>query len=232
MQRIALTISLLLSLLTSSLFANFFPSSVTRSVSYADGKEIKLSKPFPVNGMSGIVIHNFGNQLEAITGYIEQTAADGKSKLVAKEIIHHDELPSIKTPVSKGDKVIGGYLYDTVLLLAPDADTYAHITQHTAKHWIHPDLFAMFLSKEGDAYPTRENLAKFAKEYQVGLIYIIRKNSAVLLDPLSGKIIAKRTFKGAPKKAQYPFFMRFDSFKTGIFSKSGEGDYYQTMERL
>ena len=232
MQRILLTAFLLFTLFESSLWAGFFPSPVQRKVISSDGTNIKLNKPFPITGMSGIVIHNFGKSLEAITGYMVQTASDGSGKLVAKEIIHHDELPSIKTPVTKGDKVLGGYLYDTVLLLAPNAETYAKITDHTNKHWIHPDLFAMFLSSEGDGYPTKENLAKFAKAYQVGLIYIIKEKSAVLLDPISGQIVAKRAFKGAPQKAQYPFFMRFDSFKTGIFSKSGEGNYYQTMERL
>jgi len=232
MQRILPTIFLLFLLFDNTLWAGFFPSPVQRKVVSSDGTHIKLNKPFPVTGMSGVVIHSYGKALEAITGYMVQTAMDGSGEVVAKEIVHHDELPSIKTPVAKGDKVLGGYLYNTVLLLAPDAETYAKITDHTQKHWIHPDLFAMFLSKEGDGYPTRENLAKFAKEYQVGLIYIIKEKSALLLDPISGKIVSKRAFKGAPKKAQYPFFMRFDTIKTGIFSESGEGNYYQTMERL
>jgi len=232
MQRIALTAFFLIVALSGSLAAGFFPASVQRTIVNSDGTHVRLNKPFPVTGMSGVVIHNFGNQLEAVTGYIAQTAADGTAELVLKEIIHHDELPSIKTPLEKGDKVVGGYLYDTVLLLSPDAETYARITDHTRKHWIHPDLFAMFLSAEGDAYPTRENLLQFAREYQVGLVYIVKRNSAILLDPVSGKIVGKKPLKHTPKKAQYPFYMRFDTFKTGIFSDSGEGDYYKSMERF
>jgi hypothetical protein len=214
------------------LFAGFFPPTVHTTIASSNGTEMKLSKPFPVSGMSGIVIHNFGNQLEAITGYIAQTSADGSAKLIAKEIIHHDELPTIKTKVAHGDKVTGGYLYNNVLLLAPDADTYAKITQSTRKKWIHPDLFAMFLSEIGDTYPTRENLAQFAKAYQVGLIYIIKKNSAVLLDPVSGQIVGKRASNVAPKKAQTPFFMRFSEIQSGWFSDSAPGDYYKIMEQF
>ncbi len=232
MQRIAPTAFMLIVFLSVSLVAGFFPASVQRTVVSSDGTHIKLNRPFPVTGMSGIVIHNFGNQLEAVTGYIAQSAADGSAQLVLKEIIHHDELPSIKTPLARGDKVLGGYLYDTVLLLAPDAETYAKITDHTKKHWIHPDLFAMFLSTRGDAYPTRENLLQFAREYQVGLVYLVKRNSAVLLDPISGRIVGKKSFKHTPAKAQYPFYMRFDTFKTGIFSDSGKGDYYKSMERF
>jgi len=148
--------------------------------------------------MSAVVIHNYGNSLETIISYIAQTSSDGSAKILDKDIIHHDELPTIKTAVGKGDKVIGGYLYNTILLLAPDANTYAKITSAHDKLWIHPDHFALFLSKEGDAYPTKENLAIFAREYQVGLIYIVRNGSAVLLDPISGQIVGKKVMGGLP----------------------------------
>ncbi len=214
------------------LFAGFFPPTVHTVVSTSNGTTLQLAKPFPVNGMSGIVIHNYGHDLKAATGYIEQTAASGSAKLIAKEIIRHESLPTIKTPVTKGDKVIGGYLYDNVMLLAPDADTYAKITKSTSKHWIHPDLFAVYLSEIGDTYPTKENLARFAKQYQVGLIYIVKHNSAVLLDPISGKIVGKRTFSGTPNKAQAPFFMRIGEIRSGWFSDDAPGDYYKIMEQL
>jgi hypothetical protein len=220
----------LLSLLP--LQAGFFPKTLQTSVENTNGTTIQLHKPFPATGMSGIVIHNYGNSLEAITGYITQTSPQGEAVLVTKEIIHHEELPTIKTVISKGDKVIGGYLYNNVLLLAPDAKTYGKITSQYTKRWIHPDLFATFLSSEGEAYPTKENLARFAKAYQIGLIYIVKRNSAVLFDPISGKTVAQKSISSTTGKAQYPFFMRFDTFRTGIFSDSGEGDYYQTMEQF
>jgi len=214
------------------LFAGFFPPTVHTSVSASNGTDIKLSKPFPVNGMSGVVIHNYGNDLKAITGYIAQVSSDGSSKLITKEIIHHEKLPTIKTQIFSGDKVIGGYLYDNVLLLAPDADTYARVTKEAHKKWIHPDLFALFLSQEGDAFPTKENLAKFAKEYQVGLIYIIKRDTAVLFDPISGQTVSQKNIKNTSQKAQFPFFMRFDEIKAGWFSKSDHSDYYQVMEQF
>jgi len=214
------------------LFAGFFPPTVHTSVSTVRGADIKLSRPLPVTGMSGVIIHDYGNDLEAITGYIAQTSSDGTSRLVAKEIIHHEELPTIKTQITQGDKVIGGYLYGNVLLLAPSADIYAKITKEVSKKWIHPDLLATFLSELGEAYPTRANLALFAKEYQVGLVYIVKRKSAVLLDPISGQIVGKRAFDSAPKKAQSPFFMRFSEIQSGWFSDSAPGDYYKIMEQF
>jgi hypothetical protein len=214
------------------LFAGFFPSTVQTSVASVGKNTVSLTSALPVNGMSGIVIHNYGNSLEAITSYLTQTSSDGSAKIISKDIIHHDKLPTIKTTVSAGDKVIGGYLYNNVLLLAPDANTYARITSSHHKKWIHPDLFALFLSTEGDDYPTKENLAAFAKTYQVGLIYIVRNGSAVLLDPVSGQIVSQKTMSNLPKQGQYPFYMRFDEIQTGWFSKSGTGNYYKTMESI
>jgi len=214
------------------LFAGFFPSTVQTSVSAVGEKSVSLSSALPVNGMSGVVVHNYGNELEAIISYLTQTSSEGNAKLIETDIIHHDELPTIKTAVASGDKVIGGYLYNNVLLLAPDADTYAKITASHNKKWVHPDLYALFLSEEGEAVPSKENLAAFAKAYQVGLIYIVKNGSAVLLDPISGNIVGQKAMSGLPAQAQYPFYMRFDEIQTGWFSKSSKGDYYKTMEKI
>ncbi|MCB4780770.1 MAG: plasminogen-binding N-terminal domain-containing protein [Sulfurovum sp.] len=216
------------------LFARFFPPTVHTTVASAssNGTDIKLKRPFPINGMSGIVIHHYGNDLKAITGYITQVSSSGIGKLVAKEIIHHEKLPTIKTSISKGDKIIGGYLYNNILLLAPNANTYTKITKAVSKKWIHPDLFAAFLSELGEGYPTKANLALFAKQYQVGLIYIIKKNSAVLLDPISGKIVGKKAFHNTSQKTQFPFFMHFDEIQSGWFSNNTSKDYYKTMEQF
>ena len=227
MRKIALMI-----LTALPLFAGFFPSTVHTSVSSVEQENIKLRSALPVNGMSAVVVHDYGNELKAVTSYIAQTSSDGSAKPVTRDIIPHDELPTIKTATTAGDKVIGGYLYNNILLLAPDAHTYAKITSSHKKQWVHPDHFALFLSKEGDAYPTKENLAVFAREYQVGLIYIVKNGSAVLLDPISGQIVGKKAMSGLPAQGQYPFFMRFKEIQTGWFSKGGSGNYYQSMESI
>jgi len=215
------------------LLAGFFPTTIQTSIADVKEKNVILKSAFPVNGMSGIVIHNYGNEVEAITDQVVQIASDGTAKLLHTTIIHHDKLPTIKTAPSKNDKIIGGYLYNNVLLLAPDAETYAKITSsYNKKNWIHPDLYAVYLSEVGEAIPTKENLAAFAKENQIGLICIVKNGSAVLLDPISENIVGEKAMSGLPAQAQYPFYMRFDEIRTGWFSKSSKGDYYKTMEKI
>ena len=223
---------LLIALLSLPIFADFFPKTVETTIANADANNIKLTKPLPQNGMSGIVLHSYKKNAKAITGYIRQTASDGSVSILNHEAIPHENLPTIKTPIQKGDKVIGGYMYDNVLLLAPDEKTYADITKQYNKNWVHPDLYAVFLSTEGEALPTKENLVAFAKAHQVGLVYIVRKNSAVLFDPISKKIVAKQSIESVSSNAKFPFFSHFDEIDSGWFSSKETGNYYELMGKL
>ena len=222
----------LLSLLSLPLLAGFFPQPVHTSIKSVNGSHIILKSKFPVNGMSGAVMHSYANGLTAITSRITQTSSDGTTSLIDADIIHHDELPTIKTPVQAGDKVIGGYLYNNVLVFAPDADTYAKIVKSHKKKWIHPDLFALYLSVQGEDKPTKENLSIFAKKYQVGLVYIVRKNTAVLFDPISGKIVSEKAMSNLPAEGQYPFYMHFEKLESGWFGSEATGNYYNMVGAL
>jgi len=224
----------LIALISLPLFAGFFPQTVHTSIKSVKGNHLILKSKFPINGMSGVIIHNYGNDLTAITARITQTGSNGQALRLDADVIDHEALPSIKTAVAPNDKVIGGYLYNNVLLLAPDADTYAKITSSTHKKWLHPDLFAVYLSVIGDSIPTKENLAAFAKKFQVGLIYIVRKDKAVLMDSISGKIVAQKSMSGLPQKGQFPFFMRLKTLDSGWFgsSSTSSGNYYKTMQSI
>lgn len=222
----------LIALISLPLVAGFFPATVHTSIQSVDGKVIQLKKAFSANGMSGVVIHSYAKGLDAITSRIIQTALDGSSVLLSADDIHHDELPTINTTVKPGDKVVGGYLYNNVLLLAPDANTYARITKKYHKKWIHPDLFALYLSVEGEGKPTKENLAIFARKYQIGLIGIVRKDAVVLMDAISGKIVSKQSMSNLPQKGQFPFYMRFDKLESGWFGSDSVGNYYNMVGAL
>ena len=213
-----------------TLFANFFPQSTQTTIKTLSSNTLSLETPFSQNGMSGIVIHNYGNNIQAITAKLVQQTAS-KALLIESLIAPHKRLPTINTSVKIGDKVIGGYLYNTVLLLAPNAQTYANITTQYQKKWIHPDLFALYLGIEGEAIPTPKSLKSFAQKYQIGLIYIVRKNDEILFDPISSKIVAKKASTSL-EETQFPFYMRFKELDNSWFFKNKKGDYYETMETI
>jgi hypothetical protein len=181
--------------------------------------------------MSGIIIHNYGSELEAISSYFVYSGSQ-KGRLLKYEPINHTELPSVKSNVKVGDKIIAGYLYNTILVLAPDHSIYSKITSSADKNWVHPDLYAMFLSKEGDQIPTKDNLAKFASEYQVGLVYIVKRGKGVLYDPVSRRYVGETSLKGLPSKGEFPFYMRLGKIESGWFSREATGTYYQMVGNI
>ena len=225
------TLIMIFAIAVMPLMADFYPQTVHSSVAGVKQRAITLSSAFPAKGMSGVVIHNYGNDLQAITSYIRYNGGNSGT-LINNEPIRHEELPTVKPKVRVNDKLIGGYLYNNILLLAPDANTYARITESASKNWIHPDLYAMFLSQEGDQYPTKDNLQKFANEYQVGLIYIVRRGKALLYDPISRRYVSEKALDGLPAKGQFPFYMRLGKIKAGWFSREATGTYYHLMESI
>lgn len=216
---------------TLPLLADFYPSTTTSNIAKVNQKSVTLTRGLPAKGMSATVMHNYGKNLKAITSYMRYDGGK-RGMLLNNEPIAHDDLPSVKPKVRVGDQVIGGYLYNNILVLAPDASTYAKITKSANKNWIHPDLYAMFLSKEGDQVPTRENLQLFANEYQVGLVYIVQRGKAILYDPISKSYISQKKLTGLPTKGQFPFFMRLGKIESSWFSRNAKGEYYQMVGNI
>ena len=213
------------------LMADFYPPTVTNTITGVNKSSITLKRAFPAKGMSGVVMHNYGKDLTAITSYMRYDGSN-RGRLITNEPINHEDLPTVKPKVRVGDKVVGGYLYKNILLLAPDANTYAKITKSADKNWVHPDIFAMFLSKEGDQTPTKENLQKFANEYQVGLVYIVQRDKGILYDPISQRYVSQKPLTGLPAKGQFPFYMRLGKIESSWFSREKKGEYYRSIGNL
>jgi hypothetical protein len=217
--------------LSIALMADFFPKTINTTISTVENDTVTLKSKLPL-GVSGVVVHGYGGNLESITAIIEQTSNGNEAKIIGKDLVSHKNLPVPKTKIETGDKVIGGYLYNNVLVLAPNADIYNQIISTYDKNWVHPDQFALFLSTNKEPAPTKNNLKKFAKEYQVGLILIVKKDTLVLYDPLSEKVVSSKTFNSNTTYVQAPFYMRLEKIKTGLFGGAYKGGYYELMEKF
>jgi hypothetical protein len=213
---------------TLTLFANFFPNTIHTTISKVQNGQIILKRPIQ-EGTSCAIVHDYGNNIKALTHMCKQE--NGKIELIDIDTIHHDNIPTINTKPKAGDVVIGGYLYSNILLLTPNEEIYKNLTKQYNKKWIHPDLYALFLSQEGDDEVTKESLKNFAKRYQIGLIMIVKTNQIVLFDPYSKHIVATKSYKADTKKAKYPFYMHFEELESGWFAKK-DGNYYQEMEKI
>ncbi|MDD5359010.1 MAG: plasminogen-binding N-terminal domain-containing protein [Sulfurovaceae bacterium] len=219
--------SLLLSL---PLFADLFPATTQSTILNTNNNIIQISPAFPANGMSGVIIHTYKDGSSAATTAAVQNES-GVLTIIDAPLMENGNLPQIATKVIAGDKVIGGYLYNNVLLLAPNQNTYNEITSKYKKNWVSPDNYASFISQKRDGIPTKENLTSFAKSYQVGLIAIVKKDSIVVYDPISQRIISREPVS-MQAQTQTPFFSNFEKVRTGWFGGVVDEDYYTLMEQI
>ncbi len=214
------------------LFGDLFPPSGETTIQAVGTKKITLETAMAREGMSGVVVHDYGNDLHAISAYLIQ-GKENEATVVRRQAVDHPNLPSIKTDIQTGDKVIGGYLYDNVLVIAPDAKSYNEIVQRYTKHWFHPDLLAVYMAKASEASLSKTLLRDFCAKNHIGLVVVIKNGTAVALDPISGKHVGEEAVSTATQKAQYPFYHRIEGLDFGgWFSSSKKGDYFQEVKEL
>jgi len=224
---------LLLALTTLSLMALELPTTIKTTIQATNGEMIKLSTTVP-KGVSGIVVHDYGNGLSAIT-YSAISQGGGRATLEPYSILSHDKLPSIKTVAKRGDRVIFGNFYNNVLLIAPNGRSYREITQSVKKSWIHPDIYAMHLINRNAIYINLDNIKDFAEKNQVGLVLFVGKKFIFVLDPISGVILSKEPLNLKVTGTQSPFYARFEQLDNDMFSSQDVKkfpEYYKGIERL
>ena len=224
---------LFLALLTSySLFADALPNSMKSTVVQVTNDIIKVADNIPA-GVSGIVIHNYGNGLSAIT-HSAISLGNSQARIEPNTAIIHANIPSIKTAVSVSDKVIFGNFYDNALVIAPDARTYKQITKKFQRTWLHPDILALDFMQDGETTLNMDILKKFALNNQIGLILVVAKDQLLVIDPISKKVIGSTQIQTNVSTAMNPFFARFEQMDLSVFgfSEKTYTPYFQSVAGL
>jgi len=214
------------------LLADALPQRIETSIKSVNHQQVQLNNSVP-RGMSGIVVHNYGNGLIAITHAVI-SQGDNRAKIIPYSATLHQNIPSVQTDVQANDKVILGNFYNNVLLIAPDAKSYTNITKRFKKIWIHPDAYALDFMKEGLSAISKNSLQKFAQANQVGLVLIATQNKLLILDPISKKFLGQMPLKLQNNKALKPFFSRFEQMDVSLFgfSKVILKEYFQAVKEI
>lgn len=214
------------------LLANALPSTITTTVSKINNGTIHFSTNVQ-KGMSAIIIHNYGNGLKAIT-HSAVSLGNGQATVQDYTVMKHENIPSIKTAVHVGDKVVFGNFYDNALVIAPNQNSYSKITRSFKKTWTHPDAFALDFMKAGETSLSLENLEKFAKLNQIGLVLIVAQNKVLILDPISKKFLGALNIQTNKEKITAPFYARFEQMDVSTFGFSSKSyaPYFQSVAGL
>ena len=223
---------ILLVLSTYSLIANTLPQRIETTIKSIHGNTIQLAQNVSA-GMSGLIVHDYGNGLSAITHSVISTK-NGNAKILPYTAILHKNIPTVKTEAKINDKVILGNFYNNVLLIAPNERSYSNITKKFNKTWIHPDAYELQFMSEKASEISLNSLQKFAINNQIGLVLIATKNNLLILDPISKKFLGQKAIKPTDSKAMKPFYSRFEHMDVSTFgfSEITLKNYYKAIQDL
>lgn len=214
-----------------SLWADGLPNSIQTSVQKVSNGNIELSSNVPA-GMSGIVIHNYGNGLQAITHDCVSVGAN-QAKASAHNAISHKNIPSIQTTIKEGDTIVFGRFYQNALIIAPNQITYQQVAQKFNRTWTHPDIFAIEFMDSSETTLTMDVLNEFAEKHQIGLVLVVTNNQLLIIDPLSKTLLGKGAFNANTAEVVTPFYARFEPVNTSMFSLDKKYvPYFQSVSGL
>lgn len=173
--------------------AFFIPSKSYSQIENINNKKITLTQNLGLNSISGLVIRNI-NGIDYAIAYIKQIN-NKKAILIDKDPLNGDPLANIESIIKVGDRVIGGFLYDKYILLAPNKKAFMQIKNSFNLKPINSDFFLAYLKAKQKNTPSSSDYKEFATMVGVGLFIIAKNNTIELYDPITQNVIKKVLFK-------------------------------------
>lgn len=204
---------IILALLTINifLFSADINNKILISIPKQDSAMIKIPALDLKVGESGIITREINNNRFILGIAIVDEINDGIATIDIKEFesIKDKYMPTPLGTAREGDKIIFRILYDRALLIAPNQSIYQEITNDNKNiDFIHPDIFISYLANNDINEPKQDDFIGFCNKFDVGLVFITKKNSVEIFDCQSFKIIAKDNISLKDTNTQKPFFTR------------------------
>ena len=230
-------LALLLSI--STITAATLPKSISATLSSVKGYVATVEKRDLIPGMSGIVIHKYDENHEAIVATAKVLNLKGSQatlQLYKFDAISNSKLPNIKTKPQVGDRVILGNLYKRVLPIVPNIETYEKVKNSLQDIMlIHPDIFAAELTKEKEPLPKVENFRNICKKMSIGLVLFVFRDGSDLVDCASWQKVYHLDLSSVNKDLVTPFYHRIGEIPSPIYDWSDHAlkdfdSYYKGLE--
>ncbi len=229
--------SLLLSV--TFLLAEFNPSPYEATLQSVQNNKATIADNNIALGATGIVIHNFDKEHQTIIALATVTAkVDNKLTLTFSKYknLHQSALPSYKIDPEKGDKVVLNYLYNRLLPIVPNKETYKLVTNRfVGYNIIHPDLFASKLYVEHQPRPEKSDFRQSCLQNSNNLLLFAIEDKGYFVDCQSFKILDSINLSTQGDKEAHPFYSRIPKIKTRLGAIMGSEDigkynrYYKQM---
>ena len=186
-------------------------------------------------GESGIITRQNDKNAFIIANVRVKSIQDGVATLETTPFsaLAQKYTPKPKGSPREGDLIIFRILYSRALLIAPNQNAYQALREGREGDFVHSDVFAAFLAQNGANLPQPADFARFCETYQVGLVVLALKNTALTLDCQSFKILSREDFTLRESSQKLPFFTRLsDKTTQELFNLDAKMDYFAHFTRL
>jgi hypothetical protein len=177
-------------------------------------------------GMSGFVVRHFDATHSSIIANARVAQINPASNRAIIDFspydgLHQNSLPSGAWAPKASDDVVIAYDYSRALLIAPNDDTYAALTKNIPNvEWIHPDIYATYLSHQGHPTPLVEDFNRFCTSASIGLLFIQSAETLFTLDCKNFTLLQSTPSNSKNKTSTIPFYSRAPAIRAAWW---GEG---------
>lgn len=194
-------------------------SSISTKLLNTDGITGEIEASELKTGMSGFIVRHFDSSHSSIIANARVTHTQASSKRASIEIspytgLRQNSLPSGHWTPKVGDEVIIAYDYTRAMLIAPNDDTYLSITANTPNvEWIHPDIYATYLSHEGHPTPLVEDFTRYCTSASIGLLFIQSAQTLFTLDCQNFALLQTVEYHAKGTEVLTPFYSRVPNIR-------------------
>lgn len=174
-------------------------------------------------GSSGIVVHVYDNDKRLIVSnakVIESNDTNSVVEFFEFNDLKQEALPTSNRVVEKNDILVLNYMYPASLVIAPTQETFQIVRSNFKyNNFLHSDLFAAQLKIEGQPYPSKEDIQKFAIEQNLGTIFIVVDQKVNVLDAKTFAKLADYTMTyNEDDNTQMPFYTRVEEIESSLLN--------------
>jgi len=191
-------------------------------------------------GMSGFIVHEIATEHTSILKNVVVSAYDENTNIATLEMseytgLRNNALPTGNWSVETGDMAVFAFGYSRALLIAPSEEIYHQITKSVKTQWIHPDIFATFLSFRGHPTPLKEDFEALSDGTSIGLVFIYLNKKLFMLDVKSFKILTINDAPLVQDSVKLPFYTRVQEIDAAWWGEgsseleSYEPHYYELL---
>ena len=201
-------------------------SPITAPLLELQGERGVIDAPEAKEGMSGVLIRHFDATHNSIIANVRIEKVDPSThrsivRLSPYDGLKQNSLPSGKWSPKTSDEVVLAYDYTRALMITPNDDTYAKLTKSIPNlEWVHPDLYATYLSYEGHPTPLVKDFHRFCTANSVGTLLIHSADTLFTLDCKNFSLLQMAPSHTDGNVSMTPFFTRVPTIRNAWW---GEG---------